>query len=120
MKYMPGPRERPTARIQGGSPVGSSAMPQAIRVRAIEYTTLSHDMADVIGLSPSEVKVQFGELTDMAVVKCVDTMGRKLTAVGDPDDLRDLLIRGGPGRTDDLELTRSRWPVLLRGWLQAS
>jgi len=95
-----------------------SDMTPAVRVRAIEYTTVPCDMAEVLALSPIEVKTRFRDLTDLAVVKCVDSEGRKLTAVGDPDNLRDMLANGQTGRRDDLELSRSRWPVLLRGWLE--
>ncbi len=93
-------------------------MGSRLRVRAIEYAVVSRDMADLVGLSPAVVKVKFGELSDLAVLKCVDLRGRKLTAVGDPDDLRDMLANTGARRSDDLDLTESRWPVLMRGWYQ--
>lgn len=95
-------------------------MGQVMAVRAIEYEVVPRDMADGLGLSPAEVKVHFGDLKDLAVVKCVDGYGQKLTAVGDPQDLREMLTSKREGRSDDLELARSRWPVLLRGWLQAN
>ena len=77
-------------------------------------------MAGGLGLTPAEIKEHFRELVDLAVVTCVDRHGHRLTAVGDPADLRKMLAKGGPDRRDDLELARSRWPILMRGWLQAS
>lgn len=99
---------------------GMPRMGQVMSVRAIEYHLLPRDLAGGLGLSPADVKVYFGDLKDLAVVKCVDRYGQKLTAVGNPEDLRDMLASTGEGRSDDLELARSRWPVLFRGWLQAS
>lgn len=95
-------------------------MEAAIRVRAIQYETVPGDLADGLGLSPVEVKKLFADLNDLAVLWCANQFGQRLTAVGDPNDLREMLSRDEPRRRDDRELARSRWPVLLRGWRQAS
>jgi hypothetical protein len=95
-------------------------MTPVVKVRAIEYTTVPRDMASLLAMSPAEVKTHFHDMTDLAIVKCVDSDGRKLTAVGDPNDLQAMLRNGRADRRDDLELARSRWPVLLQGWPEAS
>ncbi|HZU81217.1 MAG TPA: hypothetical protein VE991_14970 [Acidimicrobiales bacterium] len=93
-------------------------MTQRLRVTAIEYTLVPRDMAQQLGLSPGEMKELLGDQMELAVVKCVDPRGKKLTAVGDPVDLRLQLSAGTERRRDELELDQPKWPILLQGWPQ--
>ena len=92
---------------------------ETVRVTAIEYEVVPRDWAPALGLSPAEVEAHFSDLIALAIVRCVDRYGQKLTAIGDPGDLAHLLANGGGPRRNDLELARSRWPILLREWVSS-
>ena len=96
--------------------------PATLVVRAVEYEVLPLDMAGTIGLNPIEVKEHFGDQAELAVVKCVcvDETGEKFTCVADALHFRELLATGEAGDPAGMTLTRSTWPVIFRGWLQAS
>jgi hypothetical protein len=89
-------------------------------VRAVEYEIVPRDVAESLGLAPTEVTRRLGEHPQVAVLRCVDDVGQKMTAVGDPDHLRRLLASGQASDREGMPLMRSHWPVVLRGWRQAS
>ena len=96
-------------------------MEPGIWVRAIEYEALSRDMAQCVGLSAADVKGLFGQdSNDLAVVKCVDRSGQKVTAIGDLAYFRELLVSGEARDVGGMILRKTEWPVLLQGWLKAS
>jgi hypothetical protein len=87
------------------------------RARAIEYEIVSRNrVAAMTGLPASELEWCLGDVVGIAVVKCADRHGARLTALGDPQGLHDLLL------SDEREivLATSRWPIVLRGWLPSS
>ena len=96
--------------------------PGTLVVRPVEYEVLPREMAGAVGLSPADVKDHFGDEVDLAVVKCVcvDRTGQKLTCVADARHFRELLQTGEASDPAGMTLTPSTWPVVLRGWRQAS
>jgi hypothetical protein len=92
------------------------------QIRAIEWEVLPRDLAETIGLTPSEVKAHFGDQSDLAVVKCVcvDEAGEKFTCVTDTQHFKGLLESGEAGDPAGMTLTRATWPVVFRGWVEAS
>ena len=90
-------------------------------IRAIEWEVVPRDMAASIGLTPSEVKAHFGDRSELAVVKCVcvDEAGEKFTCVTDTQQFKGLIESGEAGDPAGMTLTRDRWPVVLRGWVEA-
>ena len=91
-------------------------------VRAIEYEILPRDLAGAVGLSPGEVKKYFGDQADLAVVKCVclDEDGEKVTCIASAERFKELLASGEASDPQGTALTKSGWPVVFRGWVQAS
>ncbi len=94
-------------------------MGSKIWVRAIEHETLPRDLAGDLGLSPVEVKQRLGDLTELAVLRCVDRSGKKVTAVGDPAHMHQLLVTGTARDPEGMLIGRSEWPVLIAGWAPA-
>ena len=87
------------------------------RVRAIEYEILSLDRAaTVTGLPPKELEWCMGDVGTIAVVKCANERGVRLTALGNPRSLHELLASD----EQDIVLATSHWPIILRGWLSHS
>ena len=95
-------------------------MEPGLRVRAIEYQVITCDLAEVIGLSPVDVKAHFGDTLDLAVVKCADAQGRKYTAITEAIRFKKLLDSGEARQVEGMTLRQREWPVVFRGWLQAS
>jgi len=85
----------------------------ALWVRAVEYEMVDPDQVGTI-------KQHFGNLEEVAVLRCVDRRGVKLTAMGDPVHLRVLLASGQASNRDGMALRRPHWPVVVKGWFQAS
>jgi hypothetical protein len=59
-----------------------------------------------------------GDVTQVALVRCVDTSGTKLTAFGDCDHLRRLLESGEASNPAGMVLSKQTFPVVLPGWLR--
>lgn len=87
-------------------------------VRPIQYEIVSRSEAE--GIEPDVVASQLSALTEVAVLRCVDEGGKKLTALGDADHLRALLRSGVASDPHGMRLLRLGFPVVLQGWRQAS
>jgi len=87
-------------------------------VRAIEYEILPTTEAASIGLTRAAVE-RLGARSQVAVLRCVDDHGHKLTALGDAEYLRGLLESGEASNPSGMKLLRRGFPVVLRGWPQA-
>ena len=83
----------------------------ALWVRAVEYEMVDPEQFGTI-------KQRLGNLEEVAVLRCVDRRGVKLTAMGDPAHLRALLATGQASNRDGVALRRTHWPVVVRGWLK--
>jgi len=71
-------------------------------------------------LTPTQIESHFGDRPQLAVVRCVDEQGRKLTALWDAGHFQQLLISGVARDPAGRSLTRQGWPVMLPGWRAAS
>jgi hypothetical protein len=89
-------------------------------VRAIEYEIVPASQAASLGLTPAALKEQLGSVTRVGVLRCVNSRGEKLTAMGDAKQLEALLDSGEAGRPTGMGLSKQAFPVVLQGWLQAS
>jgi hypothetical protein len=89
-------------------------------VRAIDYEVVPRDKARTFGLSTDAIDKCLGSLTKVAVLRCVDDTGEKITALGDSEALRELLDSGEASDPAGMKLMRRAFPVVIRGWLQAS
>jgi hypothetical protein len=93
-------------------------MSQSWRVRAVEYEVLPrHLVSAMTGLSAYHVERRLGWMPEVALVKCVDDRGVKLTALGDSQSLSELVPDPGSDESRQIALAASRWPVVIRGWL---
>ena len=94
--------------------------PGALVVRAVEYEVLPRTWP-CVGLDPAEAKAHFRDQTDLAVVKCVSIgrTGEKLTCIADAPRFMEHLDTGGTTNPSGI-LAASTWPVVFRGWPQAS
>jgi hypothetical protein len=88
-------------------------------VRAIEYEILPRVELVSIGLTRAAVE-SLGTRTQVAVLRCVDGHGEKLTAVGDADRFRCILASGEASDPAGMKLQRREFPVVVRGWPKAS
>jgi hypothetical protein len=59
-------------------------------------------------------------VSEVAIMRCVDDRGVKLTAVGYADRLRTLLRSGEASDPAGMTLLSSGFPVVVQGWLKAS
>jgi hypothetical protein len=87
-------------------------------LRPIEYEVTSREQAENTGLT-GEAAEYLGILAEVAVLRCVDERGKKLTAIGDPEDLQELLESGKAGDPDGVKLPPGTFPIVLQGWLRA-
>jgi hypothetical protein len=95
-------------------------MMQPGSVRAIEYEVMSRRRATGIGLTDKHLKGDLGAMSELAVLRCVDDRGTRLTFVGDPGQLRKLLSSGQASDPDGVRLGRESFPVVLSGWRQGA
>ena len=89
-------------------------------VRAIEYEIVPADQAANLGLISAAVGARLGSETRVAVLRCVDSRGQKLTAVGDARHLQELLDSGEASQPTGMDLSKQAFPVVFQGWLRAS
>jgi hypothetical protein len=85
-------------------------------VRTIEYEIVPASQAVTAGLTTDPVGAHLRTLTQVAVLKCVDHRGQKVTAVGNADTLRTLLESGDASNPAGMTLSQKEFPVVLPGW----
>jgi len=101
--------------LRGGRQSGEFVRPGAIRV--IEYEIVAKRTATSMGLATSALAKSLGASSDVALLRCVNGKGDKLTAYGDADDLRALVDSGDASDPDGMCLPNREFPVLREGWL---
>jgi hypothetical protein len=89
-------------------------------VRTIEYEIVPTSQAINAGLTTDPVGVHLRTMEQIAVLKCVDHRGQKLTAVGNADTLRTLLESGDASNPAGMALSQKEFPMVLPGWPPAS
>jgi hypothetical protein len=88
-------------------------------VRPIEYEIVSKTQLATAGPTHDAVAREMGGMSELALVRCVDDRGAKLTAIADPVHMRRLLRSGEAGNPDGMILTKRYFPVIAHGWLRA-
>jgi hypothetical protein len=88
-------------------------------VRAIDYEIVSLDEATSMGLVTPAAFQPIGNWAQLAVVRCVDDSGEKLTAIGVDGHFRDLLASGDASDPRGMVLSKRGFPVVLPGWQPA-
>jgi hypothetical protein len=90
-------------------------------VRPIEYEIVPRNDADKVSRSMAAIITKtLGVVSEVAVLRCVDDKGEKLTAVGDADHFRKLLENGTARNPDGISLTTRKFPLVLLGWQRYS
>jgi hypothetical protein len=88
-------------------------------VRPIDYDFMSLDEAASMGLlTPGSVR-RGGTRSTLAVVRCVDERGERLTAIGVARHFRALLASGEASEPCGVVLSKKEFPVVLPGWQPA-
>ena len=87
-------------------------------VRPIEYEIMPRSDAARVEL-PDIAAQHVRAMRQVALVRCVDEQGEKLTAIGDAEHLHELLASGEAGNPAGIKLAKQGFPVLVRGWLRA-
>jgi hypothetical protein len=111
---MPPDQRMPILTLLGAT-LGEDVEPGA--VRPIDYEVVPRSGAARIGLVSD---VHLGTMTEVAVLRCVNERGEKLTTVCDADHLRRLLKSGEASEPSGMPLPRRLFPVVLRGWVQVA
>jgi hypothetical protein len=84
-------------------------------VRAIEYEVVFSSQAARMGFMGANEDPQ----GQVAVLRCVNDRGEKLTAFGDPEHLIALLASGEIRDPAGMRLTRPGFQFVARGWVKA-
>jgi hypothetical protein len=82
-------------------------------VRAVEYELVPRSQATRIGLTPD---INVG--TDVAVLRCVDDRGEKLTTFCDAQHMRTLVRSGQASEPGGMALSHQEFPIVLKGWIR--
>jgi hypothetical protein len=96
---------------------GGEIVQGGVTVRAIEYEMVPVGRAARMSLAALGVQEHLGNATQVAVLRCVDDHGERLTAFGDSDHLQRLLDSGEASDPAGMTLCRETFPVVLEGWL---
>lgn len=88
--------------------------------RAIEYEIWPRQRTARMRSVGRQVEESFANSADIAVLKCVDDQGRKLTLFDDAEHFQRLLASGEARDPKGMKLSESSFPVVLSGWLPAS
>ena len=87
-----------------------------LKVRAEEYRVVPREDARHIGLTDDRAARQLEGLWEIAILKCVDDQGRRLTALGEADTFLDSLAADGGDTVYEITLRWPQWRVLFHGW----
>jgi len=90
-------------------------------VRFIDYDLVSSSLASALGVSTGASLGNLGTMTitEIALVRCVDSNGKKLTAFCETDNLRALIDSGEASDPQGMRLTARTFLDLRHGWLKA-
>ena len=88
--------------------------------RAIEYEIWPRQRTSRMRAVGRQVQESFANSVDIAVLKCVDDRGRKLTVFDDAEHFQGLLASGEARDPKGMKLSKTVFPVVLHGWLPAS
>lgn len=87
-------------------------------VRAIEYEIIDKEQATRNGLTSSSLAAgDLQAMPELGVLRCVDHKGKKVTLVGHPILVRDLVASGKASDPGGMTLSDQSFPVVINGWL---
>lgn len=86
-------------------------------VRALEWEILPKQHASCFGLRNTALSGELGNVHNLAVLRCVDHRGKKLTVVASAAHAEGLLGNGRAGARTELNLNDELFPVVINGWL---
>lgn len=88
-------------------------------VRAIEYEIVPGAEIARTDLPEADIE-RLAHRHQVAVLRCVNGGGEKVTALGDAGRFRELLASGEARDPAGMRLPKREFPVVVPGWLQAS
>jgi len=88
-------------------------------VRTIEYEIVPRGLAPIV-LARNRVPDNPRNSEPVAVLKCIDSRGAKVTVVGSADHFEELLQNGAARDPSGVTLPREHFPHVIDGWPTAS
>lgn len=87
-------------------------------VRAIEYEIVPLTLAPMP--VANHLMADPGAFRHVAVLRCVDSRGEKVTVLGRADQFQELLESGAASNPSGVTLPRDAFPVVVDGWQLAN
>ena len=102
--------------------MGAAGLEAVVRrgiVRTLEWEVLPKNQASCLGLGSTALGGELRTARELAVLRCVDDRGKKITVIGAASHVRRLLGDGLAGSGNELNLNEELFPVVVNGWLNA-
>ncbi len=100
----------------GGTPHRAKMRGRGI-VQALEWEVLPKDQAYRVGLGNRVLSGELQNARELAVLRCVDDRGKKITVIGAASHVRRLLGNGLTSARNEVNLHEELFPVVINGWL---
>lgn len=88
-------------------------------VRALEWEVLPKQHASFFGLRNTALAGELKTAHALAVLRCVDYRGHKLTIVASAAPAEELLGHDHTSARNELSLNDELFPVVINGWLHS-
>ena len=88
-------------------------------VRALEWEVFPKNQASFIGLGKRALAGELQTARELAVLRCVDDRGKKVTVIGAASHVRKLLGDGRTSARNEVNLNEELFPVVVNGWLNS-
>lgn len=88
-------------------------------VRALEWEVLPKQHASFFGLRNTALAGELKTAHALAVLRCVDYRGHKLTIVASAAHAEELLGHDHTSARNELSLNDELFPVVINGWLHS-
>ena len=88
-------------------------------VRALEWEVVPKQQASCFGLRNTALAGELKTAHTLAVLRCVDDRGKKLTVVASAAHAEELLGHDRPSARSELNLNDELFPVVINGWLHS-
>jgi hypothetical protein len=88
-------------------------------VRALEWEVLPKQQASCFGLRNTALAGELKAARHLAILRCVDHRGKKLTVVASAAHAEELLGGVPISARNELDLNEELFPVIVNGWLNS-
>ena len=88
-------------------------------VRTLEWEVLPKNEASCMGLGNTALSGELQNASELAVLRCVDDRGKKVTVIGSASHVRRLLGNRLTSARNEVNLNEELFPVVVNGWLNS-